>query len=151
MRVVVQRVCRGDVRCEQKSACTIEKGVVLLVGFHRTDTRADVAWLAKKIVSLRIFEDAQGKMNLSLQDICGEILAVPNFTLVANTRKGNRPNFDTGLVPQEAEKLFEQFVMLLRETGLTLQAGYFGRHMVVSIHNDGPVTFVIDSTVTSDL
>ena len=122
----------------------IEKGFVLLVGFTHDDTEADVEYLAKKIPQLRVFEDEQGKMNVSLLDVGGKILSISQFTLYGDTKKGRRPNFMAAAKPDQANRLYEYFNEVLREQGLTVETGVFGAMMDVELVNDGPV-LILDS------
>ena len=144
MRIVLQRVSRGAVRVDGETVASIGRGLVLLVGFTYGDREEVFARAASKIVDLRIFEDEGGKMNRSLRDTSGQIIAVPQFTLYGSTAKGRRPSFAHAAAPQEASRLFTLFVASLRETGVPVQTGVFGAHMQVDIENDGPVTFVLD-------
>jgi len=123
----------------------IGQGLVVFVGVANGDTEKDAQYLAQKTVSLRIFSDEEGKFNLSALDIKGELLVVSQFTLLANTRKGRRPSFIEAAPPAQAEKLFEQFVEQARSTGLKVETGRFQQYMQVEIHNDGPVTILLDS------
>jgi D-tyrosyl-tRNA(Tyr) deacylase len=122
----------------------IGKGFVLLVGIGRNDTEKDLAYAARKCAGLRIFEDKEGKMNRSVLDIRGEALAISQFTLYADTRRGRRPGFIDAAPPEVAEPLYGRFVELLRSEGVPTKTGIFAAHMLVEIHNDGPVTFIID-------
>jgi D-aminoacyl-tRNA deacylase len=134
---LIQRVAEAAVAVGGETVGAIGPGVVALIGVERGDGEAQAARLAQKVLSYRIFPDAAGKMNLSLQEIGGELLAVPQFTLVADTRSGTRPSFSTGATPEEGERLFHRFVQLTKAKA----AGRFGAHMRVSLVNDGPVTF----------
>lgn len=145
MKVVLQRVREGSVEVEGKIVGKIDKGLVLLVGATTGDSEKEVNYLADKCVNLRIFEDAQGKMNLSALEVGAEILVVSQFTLYGDTRKGRRPSFTEALEPVEAEKLYVKFIDYLREKGLRVEHGVFGAKMLVKIFNDGPVTFILDS------
>jgi D-tyrosyl-tRNA(Tyr) deacylase len=140
MRAVIQRVKFGSVTVEGKTISKIDQGLVILLGVGLQDTHENAAALAKKIALLRIFSDAEGKMNLSVVDIGGEALVVSQFTLFANTRKGNRPSFVEAALPDQASPLVDQFADLLRGQGVPTQTGIFGADMLVEIHNDGPVT-----------
>jgi len=145
LKVVLQRVREGLVEVEGKIVGKIDKGLVLLVGATTGDSEKEVNYLADKCVNLRIFEDAQGKMNLSALEVGAEILVVSQFTLYGDTRKGRRPSFTEALEPVEAEKLYVKFIDYLREKGLRVEHGVFGAKMLVKIFNDGPVTFILDS------
>jgi D-tyrosyl-tRNA(Tyr) deacylase len=120
-------------------------GLVVFLGISRGDTESDARYLAEKTVSLRIFSDSEGRFNLSAIDIRGELLVVSQFTLLSDTRKGRRPSFTQAAPPQEAEALFEKFLSYLRSSGLRVESGLFQQHMLVKIHNDGPVTIMLDS------
>ena len=145
MRAVVQRVTKGRVRVEGETVGEIGPGFVVLLGIGREDTRADAQYLAEKIVNLRVFEDEEGKMNLSLLDVGGEILAISQFTLYGDCRKGRRPSFTAAAPPEEARALYEGFVQEVAGYGLRVATGQFQAHMLVEIHNDGPVTLLLDS------
>jgi D-aminoacyl-tRNA deacylase len=134
---LIQRVAEAAVAIGGETVGAIGPGVVALIGVERGDGEPQAARLAQKVLSYRIFPDAAGKMNLSLQETGGELLAVPQFTLVADTRSGTRPSFSTGATPEEGERLFHRFVQLTKAKA----AGRFGAHMRVSLVNDGPVTF----------
>lgn len=144
MRVIVQRSGKSSVKVEGKLINEIEKGLVLLVGFTQSDTIEDIKKMAKKIVNLRIFDDEEGVMNKSVLDIKGEILSISQFTLYANTKKGNRPSYIEALNGKEAIKLYELFNEELN-CYITTKPGIFGADMKVSITNDGPVTIILDS------
>lgn len=144
MRIILQRVSRAAVRVDGETVASIGRGVVLLVGFTHDDCEDLLARMADKIVDLRIFPDADGKMNESLRDVEGEIIAVPQFTLYGSTKKGRRPSFARAALPQAAAEMFALFVGALRGTGVPVQTGVFGAHMEVDLVNDGPVTFVLD-------
>lgn len=143
MRVVIQRVKSAEVRVDGKVVSNIGKGFLLLVGISKTDTEEELEKIAKKIPYLRIFEDENGKMNLSLKDIGGEILSVSQFTLYADTSRGRRPGFEMAARRETAVTLWERFNQMLREEGVTVKEGVFGEHMEVSLINDGPVTIII--------
>lgn len=145
MRVVVQRSKGACVTIAGEVTGKITKGLVLLVGVTHTDTEADAAYLAEKIANLRIYEDEDEKMNLSLLDVGGEILSVSQFTLYGDCRKGRRPNFMAAARPEQAQQLYEAFNHLLREKGITVETGKFGAMMDVELTNDGPVTIIVDS------
>jgi len=146
MRIVIQRVTQASVEIENKIKGEIGSGLLVLAGFSPEDTEEDLQWMATKVAQLRIFGDAEGKMNLSVQDVQGELLVISQFTLFASTKKGNRPSYTNAAPPAVAIPLYEQFVALLEAaTGKTVQTGEFGADMKVSLLNDGPVTIVIDS------
>ena len=145
MRVVLQRVREALVEVECKTVGKIDKGLVLLIGATTGDSGKEIGYLADKCVNLRIFEDAQGKMNLSALEIGAEVLVISQFTLYGDTRKGRRPSFTEALEPVEAEKLYMKFVDYLKEKGLKVEHGVFGAKMLVKIFNDGPATFILDS------
>lgn len=145
MRVVVQRSKRASVTVAGEVTGQITKGLVLLVGVTHEDTQKDAAYLADKIANLRIFEDKDEKMNLSLMDVGGEILSVSQFTLYGDCRKGRRPNFMDAARPDQAVELYEIFNSLLREKGIRVETGIFGAMMDVELINDGPVTLIVDS------
>lgn len=145
MKIVVQRVSKAAVEVDEKIVGEIQQGLLLLVGVDEDDTKQDADWLAKKILDLRIFGDAEGKMNLSVKDIFGEILCISQFTLLADYKKGNRPSFIKAAKPETAIPLFDYFKNLLNDSGLKIQCGIFGADMKVSLLNDGPVTLVLDS------
>ena len=144
MRVILQRVRRGSVVVGQDTIAEIGRGLVILVGVSGTDTQTEAEWLAHKVASLRIFEDSNGKTNLSIQDISGEALVVSQFTLYADTRKGRRPSFVRAAQPEVAEPLVEAFATALAQEGVPVQTGVFGAHMLVEIENDGPVTIWLE-------
>jgi D-aminoacyl-tRNA deacylase len=145
MRVVVQRAKNAKVVVEGKTVGAIEHGLMLLVGVTHSDTREDAAYVADKIVNLRIFEDESEKMNLSLLDIGGEVLSVSQFTLYGDCRKGRRPNFMEAAKPDYANDIYEQFNEELAKKGLKVETGIFGAMMDVQFTNDGPVTLIIES------
>lgn len=144
MRAVIQRVNTASVSINQQIKASINKGLVLLVAFEAEDQNEDLEWLAQKIINLRIFADKAGKMNLSVQDIAGELLVVSQFTLFASTKKGNRPSFLRSAKPAIAIPLYEKFVALL-STKISTQTGTFGADMQINLCNDGPVTIIIDT------
>ena len=145
MRVVLQRVSHASVTVEEKVIGKIKRGFLLLVGVTHDDAMEDMEYLVRKIVQMRIFEDEEGKLNRSIQDIGGEILSVSQFTLYADTKKGNRPSFSKAAPGDVALKMFEQFNGLLRDTGIPVETGQFGADMKVEFLNDGPVTILLDS------
>lgn len=146
MRVVIQRVLNAGVVIEQQTHANIGKGLMILLGVEENDSIEDITWLTQKIAQLRIFEDANGLMNISVQDIDGEILVVSPFTLFASTKKGNRPSFIRSAKPDIAIPLYEQFVASLAQLiNKPVVTGVFGADMQVQLINDGPVTIIIDS------
>ncbi len=144
MRVLLQRVTEAAVLVDGEEISRIGRGFLLLVGITHGDTEEQAAWLAKKVASLRVFEDSEGKMNLGLLDVGGQILAVSQFTLYADTRKGRRPAFVDAARPEHAEPLMSRFCQLLRAEGLTVLEGRFGALMQLSLVNDGPVTIFLE-------
>ncbi|MBA3390518.1 MAG: D-tyrosyl-tRNA(Tyr) deacylase [Rubrobacter sp.] len=145
MRIVLQRVKRASVTVEGKTVSEIGSGLLLLVGVAQGDGEEEAAWLARKVARLRVFGDADGKMNLSVADTGDEVLAVSQFTLLADTRKGNRPSFIRAALPEQAEPLFDYFREKLREEGISsVKTGRFGATMDVALVNDGPVTIVLE-------
>ena len=144
MRALVQRVSRANVKIDGQTISEIGKGLLILLGVGHQDGEEQVRFLAEKVANLRIFEDEQGKTNLSIQDVKGEVIVVSQFTLYADSRKGRRPSFTDAAVPEVAEPLVNQFVELLRGHGIPTQTGQFGAHMLVEIHNDGPVTIWLE-------
>ena len=146
MRIVLQRVKSASVSIEGTVVGEIEQGFLLLVGVEPDDTRDDASYLARKIAGMRIFSDENGKMNLSIDQVGGKILSVSQFTLFADTKKGNRPSFTGAASPEAANKLYEEFNEILRtEYGLIVETGEFGADMQVSLVNDGPVTILVDT------
>jgi D-aminoacyl-tRNA deacylase len=146
MRAFIQRVRRASVKVEQEIVGQIDRGLLVLLGVESTDSRDDIVWLAGKIVRIRIFPDQNGTMNLSVQEIAGDLLIVSQFTLFASTRKGNRPSFIAAASPEQANKLYEQFCRQLEtELAKPVQRGIFGAHMQIDLVNDGPVTISIDT------
>ena len=146
MRIVLQRVKSASVSIEGLVVGEIEQGFLLLVGVGPNDTRDDASYLARKIAGMRIFSDENGKMNLSIDQVVGKILSVSQFTLFADTKKGNRPSFTGAASPEAANKLYEEFNEILRtEYGLIVETGEFGADMQVSLVNDGPVTILLDT------
>jgi len=145
LRAVVQRVTRARVTISAKIAGEISSGVLILLGVGRTDNLESVSYLAEKITNLRIFSDPAGKMNLSLLDVKGSALVVSQFTLYADTRGGRRPSYVQAAAPEEANRLYEEFVRCLRALGVPVETGVFQAHMEVELINDGPVTILLDS------
>jgi len=144
MRTLAQRVSKASVTVDDKVISQIGKGLVLLLGIGHDDGEEQVKFLAEKVANLRIFEDDQGKTNLSILDVKGEAIVVSQFTLYADTRKGRRPSFIDAALPEVAEPLVDRFVELLRGHGVPTQTGKFGAHMLVEICNDGPVTIWLE-------
>ncbi|OGO19269.1 MAG: D-tyrosyl-tRNA(Tyr) deacylase [Chloroflexi bacterium RBG_16_48_8] len=144
MRLVIQRVRKGSVSVLGEKVAEINQGVVILVGVGSGDTKKEAEWLAEKCAYLRIFEDEEGKTNLSLQDVEGEALVVSQFTLYADTRKGRRPSFINAAPPEFAEPLVKVFAEALQGFGIPVRMGVFGAHMLVEIENDGPVTILLE-------
>ena len=145
MKALLQRVTEASVSVAGEVVGRIGQGLVVLVGVASDDTEKDARYLAQKTANLRIFSDAEGKFNLSALDIKGELLVVSQFTLLADTKKGRRPGFSEAAPPARAEELFNQFVEQARATGLKVETGRFQQYMQVEIHNDGPVTILLDS------
>lgn len=145
MRAVVQRVSRASVTVENVVVGAIDRGLLVLIGVTHADTEAAADYLAEKIAGLRIFEDDGGKMNLSVNDIGGAVLAVSQFTLYGDVRKGKRPSFDGAARPEQARKLYDYFVERIRAQGLRCETGRFQEMMQVELINDGPVTILLDS------
>ena len=145
MKALIQRVSRASVTVDGKVMGNIGYGLVVLVGISREDSEKDIDYLVDKVAQLRIFSDEAGKFNISAMEIGGEMLLISQFTLLADTRKGRRPSFIEAAPPQQAEILFNLFVERMRNTGLKVATGRFQAHMLVEIHNDGPVTVMLDS------
>jgi len=146
MRAVVQRVSRARVTVNEWTAGEIGLGLLVLLGVGREDSESDASYLAEKIVGLRIFEDAEGKMNRSVVDVGGSVLAVSQFTLYGDVRRGKRPSFDAASPPEPARQLYEFFVQCIRNFGLRCETGRFQEMMQVELVNEGPVTILLDST-----
>jgi D-aminoacyl-tRNA deacylase len=144
MRAVVQRVSEARVVVQGEIVGRIGEGLLVLLGIHRDDTAADVPWLADKIAGLRIFNDADGKMNVGLREVNGALLVVSQFTLYGDCQKGRRPSFIEAAPPEVAEPLYEQFVNALRALGVPVETGRFGADMQVELVNDGPVTLIVE-------
>jgi len=144
MRALIQRVSKASVTVEDKVISQIGKGLVVLLGIGHDDGEEQVKFLAEKVANLRIFEDEDGKTNLSILDVKGDAIVVSQFTLYANTQKGRRPSFIEAALPEVAEPLVDRFVELLRGHGIPTQTGKFGADMLVEIHNDGPVTIWLE-------
>ncbi len=146
MRIILQRVTKGSVTVDHQIVGAVEQGFVALVGITHGDTAADCAFLAKKTANLRVFEDSAGKMNLSLLEVGGGMLVISQFTLYADTRKGRRPSFINAAQPEIAAPLVEAYIDSLRAEGVAhVEKGIFGAMMLVEIHNDGPVTIILES------
>jgi D-tyrosyl-tRNA(Tyr) deacylase len=144
MRVVLQRVSRAEVRIDGEVVGAIGRGYLLLVGFRHGDADEQLHWMAEKIHGLRLFPDAEGKMNLPIDEVGGELLVVSQFTLYGDLRKGRRPSFVGAAEPEEAERLYDRFVDLLRQGAIPVATGSFGALMEVDLVNDGPVTLTIE-------
>ena len=145
MRVVIQKVKKARVSVGEKIAGKIGRGMTVLLGIGKDDRKEDAKYLADKVANLRIFEDEKSRMNLSLLDIKGEALVVSQFTLYGDTKRGRRPSFIQAAEPKKAEELYEKFINFLKEYNLKVASGVFGAKMLLDIHNDGPVTFIIDT------
>ena len=149
MKVVIQRVSEAHVKVDGKIVGEINKGYMLLIGIDESDEKPDADWLVQKILNLRVFGDENDKLNLSIQDINGEILCISQFTLIADYKKGNRPSFIKAAKPDKAIPLFEYFKEQISKSGLKTESGIFGADMKVSLVNDGPVTILMDSVTKS--
>ena len=146
MRAVLQRVSKSSVTIDEKIVASIQKGIVILLGIEESDTNEDIEWLSLKIVNLRIFDDTNGVMNLSVKEISGELIVVSQFTLHALTKKGNRPSYIKAAKPEIAIPLYEKFIhQITLDLGKNVQTGQFGADMKVGLINDGPVTILIDT------
>ncbi|MBR1993175.1 MAG: D-tyrosyl-tRNA(Tyr) deacylase [Firmicutes bacterium] len=145
MRAVVQRVKKSSVTVEEKITGKIGQGLMVLIGVEDGDSEKDADYIADKVCGLRIFEDEQGKMNLSVEDIGGEVLAVSQFTLLADARKGRRPSFTKAAAPDEANALYRKVIDKIESRNINVEEGVFQAEMMVEIHNDGPVTILLDS------
>lgn len=145
MKLVIQRVKESSVTIDNKLYSKIGKGILVLLGVEKGDTIEQAKWLSEKLLKLRIFEDEDNKMNLSIQDIKGEILVVSQFTLAGNCKKGTRPSFDNAEIPNKANKLYEEFCELLSKS-VPVKTGVFGAMMDVALINDGPVTFILEKS-----
>lgn len=145
MKAVLQRAKHASVTVDHSVIGQIDNGLVILLGVTHDDTIDDINFLVKKIINLRIFEDEEGKMNLSLKDVGGEILSISQFTLYGDTSKGRRPNFLQSAKPDQAKALYEQFNQILSDNGISVETGVFGAMMDVQLTNHGPVTFILDS------
>tara|TARA_B100001741_G_scaffold151471_1_gene125098 strand:- start:43 stop:501 length:459 start_codon:yes stop_codon:yes gene_type:complete len=145
MICLIQRVISSEVTISEKKISKINKGILILLGIHKNDTNSDLDYIVKKTTNLRIFEDQKKNMNLSIQDINGEILIVSQFTLCAETKKGRRPSFINAAKPKEAKKLYDKAVEKFRKMNLKVETGQFGENMNVNLVNQGPVTIIINS------
>lgn len=145
MKIVIQRVKSAKVTVEGKNVAQIGRGLLLLLGVGKDDSAEDIERIAKKVLNLRIFEDEQGKMNLNIKQITGQILSVPQFTLYAEVRKGNRPGFDSAAEPSTAKEYWKKFNNILKNNGADVKEGVFGAHMDVELVNDGPVTILLEA------
>jgi D-tyrosyl-tRNA(Tyr) deacylase len=145
MRALVQRVARAEVQVAATTVGTIERGLLVLLGVRESDTQRDVEYLAAKVVTIRIFEDEQGKMNRDVQEVQGAVLVVSQFTLYGDCRKGRRPSFTQAARPEVAQQLYEAFLAAVARHGVPVAHGTFGAHMAVRLVNDGPVTLLLES------
>lgn len=145
MRALIQRVSSASVTVRGRTTGEIKKGLLVLLSVVKDDTGKDLEYLLKKTANLRIFDNSEGRMNLSVKDVGGEVLVVPQFTLAARVRKGNRPSFDDAAPPRMAEEMYKSFIERLSATGINVKSGVFGEYMNVSLINDGPVTVMVDS------
>ena len=145
MRAVVQRVTKSSVTVDDRVTGQIGKGLMVLIGVEEGDTEKDAEYIAKKVSALRVFDDAEGVMNLSVQDVGGEILAVSQFTLLGDVRKGNRPSYFTAARPEEADALYRKVIDMIEARDIHVEEGVFQAEMLVSIDNDGPVTILLAS------
>lgn len=143
MKALLQRVKRASVTIEGKLYSEINQGILVFLGVEKNDSESQAEFLASKISNLRIFDDHDGKMNLSVKDILGEILVVSQFTLAANCKKGTRPSFDNAKQPDEANKIYEKFVSFVKQNNISVKTGVFGAMMDIELINDGPVTFIL--------
>ncbi len=149
MKAVIQRCIKASVIADGNPAGSIENGLLVLVGVSENDTEAEAELLAKKVSALRIFSDENDKMNLSVCDVNGKVLAVSNFTLCADTKKGNRPSYTLAMEPNEANRLYEKFCDFVSANGISVEKGVFGADMQISMVGDGPVTIVLDTDIWS--
>lgn len=145
MKVVIQRVKGSSVSVDDRLVSKIGKGILVLLGVEKGDSRSDADYMVSKIANLRIFDDSQGKMNLSVKDIDGEVMVVSQFTLLGDCRKGRRPSFVDAAEPEEAEALYEHLISLMKKSDIGVSTGKFQAKMDLNIQNDGPVTFLLDS------
>ncbi len=149
MRALIQRVSRASVSVDGKPEGTIEQGLVVLLGIAHADTSEDITYLVNKTIDLRIFSDAERKMNLSLRDVAGEVLIVSQFTLYGDVRRGRRPSYTDAARPETAIPLYESFVQAFRSQGIPVKTGEFGADMAIDLCNDGPVTLMLESSVAN--
>ena len=145
MKLVVQRVKSASLVIDNELYSAVDNGYLVLFGAEKGDTNAQADWLANKICALRCFSDENGKMNLSIRDINGEMLIVSQFTLAGSVKKGTRPSFDNAMEPNQAKELYEYFISKVKEQNIPVKTGVFGAHMEISLLNDGPVTFIIEA------
>lgn len=145
MRAVLQRVLHCEITVEGKEISSINRGILALIGIEKEDCEEDAFYIARKIATLRIFEDERGKMNLSVKQISGEVMAVSQFTLLADTSRGNRPGFERAELPGKAAEIFEKVIEYLNSLLVSVEKGIFGAHMKLTFTNDGPVTIFLDS------
>jgi len=150
MKAVIQRVRKATVAVEGEVCGRIGQGLVVLLGIPKGDTMMDLHYLVRKITTLRIFSDAQGKMNRSLEEVKGELLLVSQFTLLANTNRGRRPSFEEAAHPQDAQALYQSAITQFRARGITVETGIFGASMILNLENEGPVTILLDSKNQQD-
>jgi D-aminoacyl-tRNA deacylase len=148
MRAVLQRVSQAEVTIAGRNVGRVGRGFVILLGVAKDDTEKDAVYLADKTLGLRVFADTEGRMNLSLKQVEGELLVISQFTLLAETESGRRPSFIRAAPPEDARRLYEHFLSLVRNTGVRVETGEFGAMMAVSLTNDGPVTIILDSRKT---
>lgn len=145
MKFVIQRVSEASVLVEEKQVGKIDNGLLLLVGIHEDDTERLIEWMCEKVIHLRIFDDEDGIMNYSVRDVSGDLLVVPQFTLYGDAEKGNRPSYTKAAKPQKARKLYDQIIEYLKKnSGSRVETGEFGAYMDVQLHNDGPVTIILE-------
>lgn len=144
MKILLQRTDRVNITADGSPVSSSGRGLLLLIGIGADDDESRIPYFIDKVTNLRIFEDAEGKMNLSVQDIGGDIAAVSQFTLYADTRKGRRPGFSLAAPPEKARRIYDKFVLELKKTGLKVSEGVFGAHMEISLVNNGPATFMIE-------
>ncbi|MGN0014083.1 MAG: D-aminoacyl-tRNA deacylase [Candidatus Gastranaerophilaceae bacterium] len=144
MKIVIQRVKSASVTINEKLYSSINQGLLIFLGIEKNDTKEFSEYLCQKLLKLRIFEDENGKMNRSVQDIKGSLLIVSQFTLAGDVRKGTRPSFDTAMLPKDAKIIYDDFVSMAKKSGLEVKTGVFGAMMDVALINDGPVTFILE-------